>query len=205
MADSADPLDGWDLGYLLQSSYSSAINDIYGNLFYHLRDLLSSFIRQVASRKIAFELFNMDVNDLPRHLGGRQFARIEVISEIMCWKYSADRCLQVSNISDGGYLGIARTLSLLSPFLQKRTENSYATMITLFMNAVAEMVHFGPPNRAEAVSLLRKVAEYLSATRPPRSEYDPEAIQRVAAHDLVRDNDKYFNQSVSKFPNIEAD
>jgi len=78
-------------------------------------------------------------------------------------------------------------------------------MITLFMNAVAEMVHFGPPNRAEAISLLLKVNKYLPATRPPRSEYDPEAVQRVAAHDLVRDNNKYFNRSVSKFPNIEAD
>jgi hypothetical protein len=122
----------------------------------------------------------------------------------MSWRYSADRFLQVSNISDGGYLGIGRTLSLLSPYLQKRIDNSHATMITLFMNAVAEMVHSGPPNRAEAISLSLKVDEYLPVTRPPRSEYDPAAVQRVAAHDLVRDNDKYFNQSVSKFPNIEA-
>src|SRR6266480_5135204 len=138
MTDSADPLGGWDLGYVLKSSYGSAINDIYGKLFNYLRDLLSSFIMQVASRRIAFELFNMDVKDLPRQLDSRQFARIEVMFERMCWRYSADRFLQVSNISDGGYLGIPRTLSLLSPFLQKRTDNSHATMITLFMNAVAE-------------------------------------------------------------------
>jgi hypothetical protein len=205
MMDSADPFDGWDLGYVLQSSYGSANNDMYGKLFNHLRDLLSSFIRQVASRRIAFELFNTDVNDLPRQLGSRQFARIEVIFERMRWRYIANRFLQVSNISDRSYLGIARTLSLLSPFLQKPTDNSHATMITLFMNAVPEMVNLGPPNRAEATSLLLKVAKYLPATRPPRSEYDPGTIKYVAAHDLVRDNDMYFDQSVSKFPNIEAD
>ena len=81
MMDSADPLDGWDLGYVLQSSYGSAINDMYGKLFNHLRDLLSSFIRQTALRRIAFELFNMDVKDLPKQLGSRQFARIEVWSK----------------------------------------------------------------------------------------------------------------------------
>lgn len=81
MMDSADPFDGWDLRYVLQNSYGSAANDMYGKLFNHLRDLLSSFARQAASRKIAFELFNEDVNDLPRQLGSRQFARIEVIVE----------------------------------------------------------------------------------------------------------------------------
>lgn len=68
------------------------------------------------------------------------------------------------------------------------------------MNAVAETVENDAPNRAELKSLLLKVAKYLPATRPPRSEYDSASVQRIAAHDLVRDNDKYFNQSVSKFP-----
>ena len=49
-----------------------------------------------------------------------------------------------------------------------------------------------------------KEAQYLPATRPPRSEYDPAAVMRVAAHDLVRDNDKCFNESVSEFPSTEA-
>jgi len=68
------------------------------------------------------------------------------------------------------------------------------------MNAVAEMVHLDPPNRAETESLMLKVVEYLPVIRPPRSEYDQAAIQRVAAHDLFRDNDKYFDRSVSEFP-----
>lgn len=205
MMDSADPFDGWDLGYVLQSSYGPAVNDMYGKLFNHLKDLLSSFIRQTASRRIAFELFNMDVNDLPRQLSGRQFARIEVMVGRMFWRYSAKRFLQVSNISDRGYLGIARTLGLLSPLLQKRTDNPHATMITLFMNAVAEIVHSAPPNGAERKSLTRKVAGYLPVKGPLRSEYDPEIIQSVTAHDIVRDNEKCFNQSVYKFPTIEGD
>jgi hypothetical protein len=72
------------------------------------------------------------------------------------------------------------------------------------MNAVAETVHFAPPNPAEQISLLMKAAKYLPDPRPPSFEYDSAAIQHAAAHDLVRDNDKYFNQSVSKLPTIEA-
>jgi hypothetical protein len=83
MMDSADPLDGWHLGDVLQSSSGPAINDMYGKLFNQLKDLLSSFTRQLASRRTAFELFNVDVNSLPRYLEGRQFARIEVISKRM--------------------------------------------------------------------------------------------------------------------------
>ena len=77
-------------------------------------------------------------------------------------------------------------------------------MITLFMNAVAEMVHRSPPNRAETISAVLKVAEYLPATRPPRGEYDSDAIKRVAAHDLVRDNEKYFTKSASMISDTEA-
>ena len=67
------------------------------------------------------------------------------------------------------------------------------------------MVHFGPPNRAETISLLQKVTKYLSATRPPRSDYNPKTVQYIAAHNLAHDNNKYFTQSIFKFPNIETD
>lgn len=90
MMDSADPLDGWDLSHILQTSCGPATNDIYGKIFFYLKDLLSSFRRQVMSRGIAFELVNMDVNDLPRHLGSRRFARIEVMSKKTCWRFSSD-------------------------------------------------------------------------------------------------------------------
>jgi hypothetical protein len=90
MMDSADPLDGWNLSHILQTSYGPAINDVYGRFFIYLRDLLSSFIRQMMSRRIAFELVNVDANDLPRQLGSRQFARIEVMSERTWWGFSSD-------------------------------------------------------------------------------------------------------------------
>lgn len=84
MTDSADPLDGWDLGAIIQNSKGSAANDIYGKLFNYLGELLSSFVKQLSSREVAFELFNMDAQNLPRHFGGRKFARIEVKASRIC-------------------------------------------------------------------------------------------------------------------------
>jgi hypothetical protein len=65
------------------------------------------------------------------------------------------------------------------------------------MNAVAEMIQSDASNHAEAVSLLRKVAEYLPPKRPLRSAYDPEAVRHIAAYDLLRNHSQYFNQYVS--------
>lgn len=72
------------------------------------------------------------------------------------------------------------------------------------MNAVAETVHQDPPDHAEIESYVINVAKYLPTKRPLPSHYDPAAIQRVTAHDLVRDNDKYFKRCASKFPGSEA-
>jgi len=88
MTDPAEPFDGWDVGYVLQRSYGSAVNDT-ANYSSFKRDLLSSFRRHTASGTIAFEIFNMDANDLPRQLGSRQFARIEVIVGLMFWPFNA--------------------------------------------------------------------------------------------------------------------
>jgi hypothetical protein len=66
------------------------------------------------------------------------------------------------------------------------------------MNAVTEMVHLEGLNQDEVSTLMLKVNQYLPVTRQPRSNYDPTAVKRIAAHELVRDNDKYFNQYVYK-------
>ena len=78
MKDSADPFHGWNMAEVLRIPYGPAENDMYGKLFHFVKDLLSSFTRQVASRNIAFELFNTDAQELPKHLNNRKFARIEV-------------------------------------------------------------------------------------------------------------------------------
>lgn len=106
----------------------------------------------------------------------------------------------MSNISDDCYLGIARTLDLCRPLLQKHSDNSHATIITLFMNAVVEAVQSTPPSRGESISILQRVARYLPPNSPRHFDYDSATIKYVSAHDLLRDNEKYFNRSVVRIP-----
>lgn len=110
--------------------------------------------------------------------------------------YYANSFNQVSNISVGGYLGVQRTLAILSPLLQERTENPHATLITLFMNAVGEVAHSVKPSHNDIMFRMRKVRAYLPVTGPLRSRYDPTMILHSSALDLLRDNDELFKQFV---------
>ena len=77
--DSADPLDGW-----LHADYTPhapiAKADVYGSLFFFLRDLFLKFCNRVQNTSIMFQLYNMDATDLPAYLpqDEKAFDRIEV-------------------------------------------------------------------------------------------------------------------------------
>ncbi|TKA78672.1 hypothetical protein B0A55_04509 [Friedmanniomyces simplex] len=98
MMDPADPLDGWDWCEVLKTNSGLATNDLYGKLTVYLKQLFSKFHDSLEAHPCTFSLFNVDAASLPHHLPNGTFARIEV-----------------SNIVDGAYLGIAKTLDLLGP------------------------------------------------------------------------------------------
>lgn len=51
--------------------------------------------------------------------------------------------VQVSNITDRNYLGTHQTLTLLSPLLQSPTKNPHATLISLYLNGLIEIINSG--------------------------------------------------------------
>jgi hypothetical protein len=79
MMDSADPLEGW-----LHADYAShkpiAKADVYGSLFFFLRDLFLKFCNRLQNTDVLFHLYNMDAMVLPRVLTKDRsaFDRIEV-------------------------------------------------------------------------------------------------------------------------------
>lgn len=82
MKDSADPLGGWDLKETLKTT-GPANNDLYGGLYYYLKDLLRRFFNRLSVLDVSFHLTQMDAVDLPNHLNrekeaGYEFDRIEV-------------------------------------------------------------------------------------------------------------------------------
>ncbi|KAK2758931.1 mynd finger family protein [Colletotrichum kahawae] len=100
MYDNADPLNGWSAKDVQETQTGPATADIYGKLFTSLRTVLRAFLRRLSSSQTSFRLFYMDASALPKFLENSTFSRIEV-----------------SNISDAGYLGIHHTLDLTIPLL----------------------------------------------------------------------------------------
>jgi hypothetical protein len=78
MLDVADPLSGWEMAEVLQTSAGNATNDLYGKLYVHIHSLLHTFKQRLASVGAKFELYNLNARDLPRFLAPNTFARIEV-------------------------------------------------------------------------------------------------------------------------------
>lgn len=53
-------------------------NDIYGKIYFHVKDTLISFCERMETSKISFDLFQVDAASLDDHLLPNTFARIEV-------------------------------------------------------------------------------------------------------------------------------
>ncbi|KAK4237717.1 hypothetical protein C8A03DRAFT_44438 [Achaetomium macrosporum] len=190
MYDNADPLNGWSLQEVRDYPSGPATADIYGKLFYYLRAVLRAFAVRLSSLQVAFRLFQMDASDLATdHLESGSFDRIEV-----------------SNISDGGYLGIHRTLAVMVPLLQSPLANPHATLITLFMNAVDENMTDADriADMARHSPATKRLLKYLPLKGMPNSQSDPELIKFIFARDSVATHDHIFDRVVKNFKFAEA-
>jgi hypothetical protein len=103
--------------------------------------------------------------------------------------------MQVSNICDRTYLGLAPTIGIFTPLLEAPTANPHATLITLFMNAIEEEFReCGEDHNAsimrKEISLLTKYIPY----RPNLNDYDPDFIKLSFAKPLVRDVERYLGK-----------
>ena len=77
MKDDADPLDGWSYNEYIKC-VPAAKNDVYGALFFYLRDMLLVFCKRVRSYKMKFRLLAVNAVTLPAYLEDIKFDRIEV-------------------------------------------------------------------------------------------------------------------------------
>jgi hypothetical protein len=77
MDDMADPSNGWPTLDVQQIS-SLALRDWYGKLFIYLHGVLERFLDRLKKIRISFNLFNVDVNELPQYLEPGKYSRIEV-------------------------------------------------------------------------------------------------------------------------------
>ncbi|KAM0286534.1 hypothetical protein ACHAO9_008162 [Fusarium lateritium] len=178
MRDNADPLNGWSAKEVESTPNGPAKADIYGKLFHHLRSVLRAFLDSIAGLKVSFSLLQVDVRTLPGRLTDGTFDRIEA-----------------SNITDSCYLGIDNTVLSLVPMLREVQVNPHATLVTLFMNTVHELLgrHVQLPNQALDNGATQRLHRYLPVRPPIRGTYDPQVVKLAAARNSVRYYDDYFD------------
>ncbi|KAH7085694.1 hypothetical protein BKA63DRAFT_575003 [Paraphoma chrysanthemicola] len=121
MSDSATPKDGWSRSDIIESA-GCAKEDEHGALFFYLRKLLLEFCVRVQEFDVTFETYCMDARKPENFVGNTKFDRIEI-----------------SNISDTCYLGPKVCLKAFSKLLRPKSENSKATLLMSFQNAVVSV------------------------------------------------------------------
>ncbi|KAI0422591.1 hypothetical protein F5X98DRAFT_385611 [Xylaria grammica] len=160
----ADPLRGWDLVTIdANNDTKGANNDIYGKLFYYVRDLFKRFILKLRTAKVTFHVLPYSGYDFAHDTKSR-FDRIET-----------------STLADQDLVGVRTVVDTLSPLLKPQWINPRATMITLHPAVFDKIRNAFPcpecdPNRAErvmeAVNLTAEEKALLDAYLPPKDD-DP--------------------------------
>ena len=168
--DSSDPLNGWRLEEVVSSGahFGAPKSDIYGAFYYHLLSKLEGFCQRLSNMKITFQLFECDASDLPQYLKG------------LPRKQSLFDRIEVSNIIDRGYVGLERTLTTLAPWLKPADVNPHATLLGLFLNAVAEC-----EEPSETVRIAKDRSSVMHKFLPPHpsmlSHHSPTFIKYMVA------------------------
>ncbi len=156
--------------------------DRYGRLHFYIRDMLEKFCRRIAGgSKLRFHLYCVNAADLSFYLNNKlenlRFDRVEV-----------------ANIVDRPYLGLAQTLRTCGPLLKPSAENPHATLIALFMNAI----HLAEENlgddylAASFKSAIAQIAKFAPAQLSRSNATGAASAFRIQARDVFRDFDRLF-------------
>jgi hypothetical protein len=191
MDDKSDPMNGWPILEVL-GSHSLAREDQYGKLFAYLRTTFSLFLWRLSSHDVHFEFHCTNATELSKLLSKNSYDRIEVSARPGTSQHRS-LTVQVANISDSCYLGVDTTVTKLAPLLQQPKSNPSATLVTLFLNAVTEVIH----RRGEknAVPRLKLLMDYLP-TPPISSLLSPNSADTLRLWDarcFALDVDEYFH------------
>ncbi|KAI2641124.1 hypothetical protein GGS21DRAFT_537606 [Xylaria nigripes] len=159
-----EPLRGWELAEINQYRGSlEADNDIYGKMFYTVRQLFKSFILRLRVIPVEFEVHPFSGYLVPKYIEG-QFDRIET-----------------SNLADEDQVGACEVVEKFSPLLKDPSVNPHATLITFHPGVFDKIRNAFPcptcdPARAHRVKVavdLKDDERELLDMYLPQKEADP--------------------------------
>jgi len=138
-------------------------NDIYGHLYFYLQDLWYKFCMKVRNLRLNVVVTAVNALNLRELVPGMTFDKIDV-----------------SNIMDAVYLGVPDTLKSVRPLLCH--DNKYATVISLFMNAIGIMEHKNRLRVSKDIGL--KALKFLPGKYTRLYPHDPKFLRMVASQDM---------------------
>ncbi|KAI1132731.1 hypothetical protein F5Y10DRAFT_292423 [Nemania abortiva] len=159
-----DPLRGWDLAAVnnYNAEMVGATNDIYGKMFFYVRDLFKRFVLKLQTTKVRFRVLPLNGNNLTPSIN-QKFDRIETGSR-----------------ADENLVGVRTVVNTLAPLLKPATVNPHATMITIHPGVFDKIQSAPPcpecdPDRADrikqAVTLTQGEINLLNAYLPLPSNH----------------------------------
>ncbi|KAI0444867.1 hypothetical protein F4803DRAFT_572288 [Xylaria telfairii] len=135
----ADPLRGWDIADINKNNETrDASHDIYGKMFYYVRDLFKRFILKLRTLNVTFHVLPYSGECIKEKVR-RKFDRIET-----------------ATLADENLVGIREVIDRLSPLLKAPWINPHATMITFHPGVFDKIRNEFPcpecdPDRAERI------------------------------------------------------
>lgn len=121
--DNAIPLNGWPIPDVQASGKRHGVNlhDIYGCLFFHVKDEFENFARRLRDFDITIHVTAFDA---------RTISKIISLDEFKPFGKNCFDRIETSNIADT--IGIPQVLEDWGPLLNKR--NKHATLLIYLMN-----------------------------------------------------------------------
>ncbi|KAH6906719.1 hypothetical protein BKA70DRAFT_396558 [Coprinopsis sp. MPI-PUGE-AT-0042] len=143
--DYADPLEGWKSGDIVDAGkrHNATPEDIYGCMYFFLREQLREFADRLSKFHISFKLFASEASVLATTLREDAWSDIGLPSSIRF-----DR-IAVSNILDKNYVGLEGTLTKWAPLL---AQTKHAAIVGYFMNWALEQKDGRSTGAGRAVS-----------------------------------------------------
>ncbi|PYH42140.1 uncharacterized protein BP01DRAFT_405627 [Aspergillus saccharolyticus JOP 1030-1] len=175
MSDNADPMQGWSLEKVLDTSSGAATADYYGKLYFHLRELLGAFLDRTAGAQISFQICNLDSTRLCSLLRHHSFSRIDI-----------------SNTPDMSWRGTYRLLRRIAPLLRSPSQNPHAVLISRFKKVSPDTLNANDQvrNLIHNCQSRERILAHLQPNAVPDSPYDVYVIKHGLARQLVASYDQ---------------
>lgn len=158
--DSHDPMKGFLLKDILASGnrHNVPVDDIYGHLYFHIRDELETFITKLSDTMHNIHFYNEPILNLPKILN----------ETLKPFSFSAFDRIDASTSVET--IGLEATLLSLGPLLKTSSQSKYATLLTHHLTFTAATKEYREKDRQADNDDVEKVCDLLSIEPPHPQE-----------------------------------